>query len=342
MQCSACTADVPDEDLFCEICGTKLDADAPSAALVCVCGAGAGDLDEDGFCLRCGRRVRRPPSDHIEEALSTSFAAISDRGLRHEKNEDRFAVAQYGEASLLVICDGVSATPNAELASATVSSAVLASLLASLESGDPAGPEQRMREGIAAGTASLISALGDEGDEHSPSTTVVAALVHAGTVTVGWVGDSRAYWIDATEAKPLTRDHSWQNAVVSAGILSPQQAETAPQAHAITRWIGVDAGEAATPDIVQHTIVSPGTLLLCSDGLWNYAPTGEAMHSLLRSAEDENDHDALAMGRWLVAYANGRGGHDNITVALLRTQPPEAIGSQNTLEPPNEEQRTNE
>ncbi len=345
MRCPACAADLPDEDLFCEECGAALNP-APAPGPACACGAPASEVDEEGYCLRCGRRARRAlPADHIEVALSPFFAAVSDRGLRHDRNEDRFTIAQEGGGYALVVCDGVSSSRESELASSAVAEGVLDSLVKALRSGpDPdhggrriGDPVLVMRQAIAAGaerlatatapgsadqTASFPANRADPRAENPPSTTVVAALVADGLATIGWAGDSRAYWIDEAGARPLTEDHSWQNAVVATGEMTAEQASAAPQAHAITRWIGADAGDNATPDVIQHP-AAHGMLLLCTDGLWNYAPTPEAMARLVQSSStpgpDTTGEHAVAIGRRLIEFANSQGGHDNITVALLTT-----------------------
>ena len=325
MLCTACTTEVPDDDLFCENCGTDLRAARTATPGACTCGAGDGEVDEEGFCERCGRRVRRPPSDHIEEALSPACAAVSDRGIRHDRNEDRFGIFASDGAHALVVCDGVSATPNAEVASGEVTAAVLASLSEAIRQGAFHTPETAtrnasetaMRAAVAAGLASLTSLTAWGDDENMPSTTAVAALVVEGVATIGWVGDSRAYWIRASGAAALTTDHSWRNDVVATGQMTEAEADAAPQAHAITRWIGADSGEAAEPDIVQHQLTPGGTLLLCTDGLWNYAATPQAMAETLRAAESAGE-EALGTARRLIQFALDCGGKDNITVALLR------------------------
>jgi serine/threonine protein phosphatase PrpC len=141
-------------------------------------------------------------------------------------------------------------------------------------------------------------------------------LVVNGVATLGWVGDSRAYWIDDKTALPLTRDHSWQNEVVSAGEMTAEEAAKARNAHAITRWIGPDA-TGAGPEFASQKLTGPGTLLLCTDGLWNYAATPQEMAALVHASQTPGS-DALAVARSLVAYALERGGHDNITVVVLR------------------------
>jgi serine/threonine protein phosphatase PrpC len=272
MQCPACTAELPEEDLFCENCGQPLNsANAPPSATTCTCGAPPSEIDPDGFCERCGRRVRRPPTDHIEEVLAPTFAAVSDRGIRHDRNEDRFAILQTPDASVIVVCDGVSATRKSEIASAAVSQGVAESLAAALHAGPIADPEAAMRQAIAAGIAGLAAQV-STGDRDAPSTTVVAALVSGGTATIGWMGDSRAYWIGPEGVQPLTRDHSWMNEAIAAGIAAAQ-VEHSPKAHAITRWIGADSGDETTPDVVRQAIAAPGILLLCTDGLRNPVQT---------------------------------------------------------------------
>jgi serine/threonine protein phosphatase PrpC len=344
MICPACVVEIPDEDLFCENCGIKLGDSAPEVPQAkCVCGAPASETDEDGFCLRCGLRNHRTvssetprepqPSDHIEQQLSPSFAAVSDRGRRHTKNEDRFGILAWNGAYAIVVCDGVSTSQNAEVASTVVTAAVLESLSAALSATTPLEPAAAIRQAITAGAAALNAHANPYLEENPPSTTVVAALVAAGAATIGWLGDSRAYWIDLSdlpespapaEATQLTQDHSWLNAVVGSGEMTPELAAKSPQAHAITRWLGADAAEELEIDIVRHPLPeSNGILLLSTDGLWNYFPTPEAMAALILNAS-RNGEDALAIARQLVDLANRRGGHDNITAAVLQHHQPKS------------------
>jgi PPM family protein phosphatase len=316
MLCPACATELPDDDLFCESCGVSL-TPPNLASTDCKCGASPAQVDDDGFCTRCGRRVNRPASDHIEESLSSAFAAVSDRGIRHDRNEDRFSLWMSGESQVIVVCDGVSATRNSEIASSTVAQETVASLSHALKQSSIEDPENAMRNAIKAGAAKLAAWMPKDEPENAPSTTVVAALLAGAEVILGWVGDSRAYWIDGTGALPLTRDHSWVNDVVAAGEMSIAEAEASPRAHGITRWIGADASADLNPEIARHRIEGPGTLLLCTDGLWNYAKTNEAMGNLLRETLVHGE-DALEIARRLVQFANDHGGQDNITSAVLR------------------------
>jgi serine/threonine protein phosphatase PrpC len=273
--------------------------------------------DEDVSCVHCGRRLCRSELDHIEQAVSPHFAAVSDRGLRHDRNEDRFAIASAAGRHAIVVCDGVSSSHHSETASKIVSEGILEQLRNCAPFLSLPDPATEMRKVIAAGVLKLAMQPQKPGDDNPPSTTVVAALVEGSRVVVGWVGDSRAYWIDAAGARQLTQDHSWTNAVVAAGQMTFQEAEQSPQAHAITRWIGADAGSAAIADVACFALPGPGILLLCTDGLWNYASTLTQIAALVAAA-DAASPDALTAAGRLVSFANGQGGHDNVTVAWLR------------------------
>jgi len=224
---------------------------------------------------------------------------------------------QAGEGYAFVVCDGVSTSRESETASSQAAQGIAGSLAKALKNGGISDAEALMRHAIAAEEAGLAAHPARGAGDNPPSTTVVAALVADGRATVAWVGDSRAYWIGPTGgARQLTSDHSWVNDVVSAGEMTADQAEKDPQAHAITRWLGADAGENSEADTAQFPIAAPGILLLCTDGLWNYAATPEAMAQIVRNAQPP-DADALTLARNLIAFANEKGGHDNITALVL-------------------------
>jgi serine/threonine protein phosphatase PrpC len=135
---------------------------------------------------------------------------------------------------------------------------------------------------------------------------------------VGWVGDSRAYWFDGIEARQLTVDDSFAEEGVAKGLLTPEQAAKSPFLHSITHWVGPDA-PARPPRTVELHPDRPGRLVLCTDGLWNYAAEAAELGRVV----DELPAGAAsaAVARALVDMANDRGGHDNITVAVVDIDP---------------------
>jgi len=154
-------------------------------------------------------------------------------------------------------------------------------------------------------------------EPNPPACTFVAAVLDSSTVVVGWVGDSRAYWLpDDGIPLQLSTDDSWAAEAIAVGF-SREEAERAPQAHSITRWLGTDAPD-AVPRTVARRLESPGWLLLCSDGLWNYRSEAADLGDLVRTTAASTGAEPLALAEALVAWANQQGGHDNITVALAR------------------------
>ncbi|PJE94638.1 serine/threonine protein phosphatase [Streptomyces carminius] len=289
-------------------------AEAPCVA----CGTGA--VGGDGHCEHCGHRRPRE-RDHLERTVP-GVAAVSDRGLRHHRNEDSFAVASAGlpdgsAAPVAVVCDGVSSATRPDEASAAAAEAACASLLAALPHGtDP-------REAMRAALAAAAGAVGDlaartpaDPARNAPACTIVGAVVTGEILTVGWVGDSRAYWVPedrSTQPARLTEDDSWAAQMVAAGLMEEAEAYADPRAHAITGWLGADAHE-IDPHTASFTPDRPGVVVVCTDGLWNYAESAEEMTSVV--APDART-EPLRCARQLVGHALDGGGHDNVTVAVV-------------------------
>ncbi|WP_229072558.1 PP2C family serine/threonine-protein phosphatase [Actinoplanes sp. DH11] len=170
-----------------------------------------------------------------------------------------------------------------------------------------------------AGAAEAVVSLAHTGDPRraasNPACTIVAAAVRGPHVGFGWVGDSRIYWLGADgPAEQLTEDDSWATHMIALGA-DPIEAMDDPRAHAITAWLGADAGQ-VVPRVGAFTATDDGLLVLCSDGLWNYLPDPAAFAATVRDCL-ESTSGLLGAARALVKFANAAGGADNITVALV-------------------------
>ncbi|MES4906438.1 MULTISPECIES: PP2C family serine/threonine-protein phosphatase [unclassified Streptomyces] len=307
--------------------GTGTDTDTSSGRRLC----GAcreGTIDQDGYCDSCGHAQPRD-RDHMERELA-GVAAASDRGLRHHRNEDAFAVSAAAlpdgsPAVLAVVCDGVSSATRPDDASAAAARAAGQSLLAALPRG--AHPQQAMNEAIVAAAEAVNSLAAEDGrtgphdephqrQQNAPACTIVSAVVTSGILTVGWIGDSRAYWVPDDRSAPparLTEDDSWAAQMVAAGLMSEAEAYADERAHAITGWLGADAYE-LEPHTASYKPDRPGVVVVCTDGLWNYAESAQEMaRALPQDARARPMHSA----RVLVGHALEGGGHDNVTVAVL-------------------------
>ncbi|HUC59805.1 MAG TPA: PP2C family serine/threonine-protein phosphatase [Streptosporangiaceae bacterium] len=323
--CPSCGQPVWPGDNFCESCSAEL-----SPALLSGDQAKPGrqcpdcpdaTISPEGYCENCGRKV---PSgnDHVELALDI-VAGVTDRGLRHPRNEDAMALASAlaagGPVALAVVCDGVSTSTNPDEASQAASQSAVQVLLTAVRSGGDLS-DASVRAVKAAQQA--LDELADTANAqfNAPSATFVSAVVMAGMVTVCWLGDSRAYWIDADgpeASRQLTIDDSIAQELVARGVLSEAEALASPQGHVVTGWIGADAAE-AKPHVATFEPEGPGAVLLCSDGLWNYQPDAAGLAGLSLPGAIS---DPLGTAVALVDFANKAGGGDNITAVLIPYPP---------------------
>jgi PPM family protein phosphatase len=273
----------------------------------------------DRFCEQCGAGLTEAePAPGSEDRIELDLgfaAAVSDRGLVHRRNEDSFRLeVGPGRTVAAVVCDGTSSASAANAAAreaARAAGTVLSNAII-----DPARD------------ASTVTADAIEAAQHAvghvpwttrtkrvdPSCTLVLALCRQGEIAIGWVGDSRAYWVDSDGTRQLTVDDSVAEEGVAKGLLTPEQAAKSPFLHSVTHWVGPNSPERPprTAVLQPHR---PGRLVLCTDGLWNYAPTIAELSGLLEAIP--SDASPAEVARALTATALAQGGRDNITVAVV-------------------------
>jgi serine/threonine protein phosphatase PrpC len=322
--CPKCGASVGGRERWCEACGAELTpadsalvVDADLSVRATTCAACGGVISPDGYCSQCGV-PGTPPRDHWTDQPTVWVAGCCDRGVRHHRNEDAMALAARtapGTFAALVVCDGVSSTSASDVASLAAARTARDVLLSADDGEDVI--EVLVRAGQAA-EARVRETPADPAGAVPPSSTFVAGVLRDGRLSVGWVGDSRAYWVpDKGAAVQLSEDDSWVTEAVAQG--KPRaEAEHGPNAHAITRWLGADS-----PDPTIRTnalaVAEPGWVLLCSDGLWNYCSPADELKALVdRTAKGLPDPGPAPLAEALVAWAIAQGGQDNITVALAR------------------------
>jgi serine/threonine protein phosphatase PrpC len=240
-------------------------------------------------------------------------------GCATQKNEDAVVVKRIAMRSFLALSDGVSHSQRPELAAHRATSAAVAAFAES-----PDRPvEDLLREAVARAQAAVNEIPVDPNQLEDPAcATLTIALVNQKEIAVAWLGDTRAYFITRAGARQLTRDHSLLNRLVSEARVTESEALLLPGSHALTRAIG-GAGTLDQPDIARFPITEPGLLLLCSDGLWNYAPEAAALYDLVRSLTTipPKSGSLLPLAQGLVQYACTQGGADNISVALTTIVP---------------------
>ncbi len=319
MNCHQCGEIVIISDRFCAECGVTL---LPQPTLQSIddgcqkCGAAPSQIDPDRYCIQCGFRQVVISTDRLELRLAPNLAGASDRGRRHHQNEDAIALKIIDtDTYIIVVCDGVSSSQHPALASQAAATACIQAIETSIHQGT-SDPATAICAGVDAALKAVTKIPIDPASAVDPSsTTIVAAIVRANLATIGWLGDSRAYWIGADQSCQLTQDDSWMRDAIESGRYTPAEAEAAPYAHAIVRWLGADvADEDSNPNITTFPMTGKGYFLLCTDGLWNYAPDPTDLHHLIQQSPAG---DSLSIACHLIGYANQQGGQDNITVGIL-------------------------
>jgi serine/threonine protein phosphatase PrpC len=148
-------------------------------------------------------------------------------------------------------------------------------------------------------------------DAPGSGTTVTAALVLGQQVTIGHVGDSRAYAIlPAGRVEQLTHDHSLVKRLEELGHLNKEEAASFPHRNVLIRALG--QGDNLDVDVFTIPFPRNGTLMLCSDGLWGVVAESDILRSL---TEAPNLPRACQN---MVSAANIAGGPDNISVVLVQ------------------------
>jgi serine/threonine protein phosphatase PrpC len=337
--CPACGRPIDPAALFCEACGNPLVPTAPAAprspspgdsstqtrrlgeraSALSDCPVCGGSVGADGYCQTCGAKA---PSarDHFTSAPAPWVGGVCDRGVQHSRNEDAMALWAQGDRAVLVVCDGVSSSIDSDVA-ALAGAERARDVLATLGAGGVGADDS---EDTA--VASALIAATEEANKavvahtapdstNAASATFAAAVVLNDRVHFANLGDSRVYLLTPSEKLLLTLDDSMAQAFIAEGM-PRAEAESLPRAHAITKWLGRDAID-TVPRTGHQPVNEAGWLVVCTDGLWNYASSPEELAVQVDAAAAVSSDPVEIAGR-LVVWANTQGGKDNVTVALAR------------------------
>jgi PPM family protein phosphatase len=223
-------------------------------------------------------------------------AGLSHPGRRRRRNEDAFVISP----PLFAVADGMGGAKAGEIASRLAAAAVRE------EEGGRADVGELIREA----NRRVFERARDDASASGMGTTMTVAFVENDHVTIGHVGDSRAYRLRDGELEQLTEDHSLVAELVRSGRLSPEEAEMHPQRSVITRALGTEADV----DVDTFTVdAQPGDVfLICSDGL-----TTMVGDERIVTAVTESRDDLERAAKQLIADANRSGGEDNVTVVFF-------------------------
>lgn len=241
---------------------------------------------------------------------------LTDTGIKRIINEDSFRVQNYGETILAVLCDGMGGARGGSTASSTGVKVFIDTFteLFNKAAKNIFGKydfKTMLFTAVAKANNFVFTKSVNEFDLHGMGTTIIACVAANNEYHAINVGDSRLYAIDAANVKlaQITKDHSFVQELIDSGKLTRDEAEKSPKRNLITRALGID--EAVDVDYYSGKFES-GTLLLCSDGLYNFVKEED----IYRAGTVYDDLDNCAKA--LIDKANQNGGGDNITVVMIR------------------------
>ncbi len=235
-------------------------------------------------------------------------AALTDAGRKRRRNEDSFVA----EPPLFAVADGMGGAQAGEVASRLAAAA-----FREFHEADELDPEQRLAAIIQEANRRIFERAQADTQASGMGTTITASLVGENQLSIGHVGDSRAYRIRGGALEQLTEDHSLVADLVRSGRLSPEEADMHPQRSVITRALGTDPE--VDVDTFTIDVETDDVFLLCSDGLTTMVEDDRIL-AVVREAKSL-EHAA----RSLVKEANRRGGEDNVTVVLFRLEAGDAL-----------------
>lgn len=240
-----------------------------------------------------------------------NFAGRTDVGMVRSGNEDSFFFDASEAGGLFLVADGMGGHAAGEVASEMTVQIVSRELQShgyKLE-----GLADRMMASLLMANRAVYDRTLTEADKQGMGTTASVLSMVSYAYVIGQVGDSRVYVLRDGQLQQLTKDHSYVQEQVDAGLLTPEQARYHPYSNVITRCIG--ANDSVEPEVFQGEVRVGDVFLVASDGLTGMVDDRRISQLLLSRASAGRVVDAL------IAEANYRGGLDNITAIVVQVLP---------------------
>ena len=237
---------------------------------------------------------------------------LTDPGRVRKQNQDAFQIEKLDRTSLLcIVCDGMGGAKSGNIASTLAVDVFVQEVRQSWKPRlDQEKIDQILRSAVKLANFTVYDQSQQFPEEFDGmGTTLVAVLVHGKKATVINVGDSRAYGIDSSGIRQITRDHSLVQMMVDRGELTPEVAKTYPGKNFITRAIGTEP--TVLCDIFHLDVAKGEYLLLCSDGLSNVMDDQEILFEVVHGVNKAH------CCKRLLDIAKNRGAPDNVTSILV-------------------------
>ncbi|WP_027339149.1 Stp1/IreP family PP2C-type Ser/Thr phosphatase [Halonatronum saccharophilum] len=232
------------------------------------------------------------------------YGAVSEVGKVREENQDGYLAVKKCNLDIIAVADGMGGYKGGNKASSLA--------IENIEDYNFGEEEliSEIREVINLANEEIMSE-GKKKEYRGMGTTLTLGVIKDRILTIGHIGDSRAYLFRNKSLKQITQDHSYVGELLRSNLISPEEAQRHPKKNMLTKALGID--KEVEIDIIELELNSKDLILLCSDGLTNMI-------------EDDNLSDILASkvdlqtkAEQLVLLANDKGGYDNITAVIYQS-----------------------
>jgi protein phosphatase len=213
------------------------------------------------------------------------------------------------DRGIFIVADGMGGHAAGEVAS-EMAVRIIADELGSFRGLPDADVASRLFKAIQSANGAIFRRTLVEQDKRGMGTTATAMILFPRRYLIAQVGDSRAYLLREGRLFQITKDHSYVQEQVDAGLLTAEQARTHPYGNVITRCVG--SNEEVVPDLYFGNLQSGDVVLLASDGLTGMLEDDQLARILKGNGEPTQWVDKM------ISDANRRGGLDNITVIIVR------------------------
>jgi len=247
--------------------------------------------------------------------FTLDYALKTHAGQVRPLNED--AVGADPESGLFILADGLGGYNAGEIASTMAVSTLLAELPAELEAARQSlsafDPMAILRDRLIAMNSTIFRAALNSSAFEGMATTLVVAWLLGDRLWVAHTGDSRLYRLRDGQLEQLTRDHSFSQELLDAGMVTEEEARLLPAKNLVTRALGASAE--VDPEVHDYALQTGDIVMMCSDGLTemiSFAEIGAQLGSY--------KGDVQEVARRLVDMANEAGGRDNVSVVVVGVQ----------------------
>jgi serine/threonine protein phosphatase PrpC len=254
--------------------------------------------------------------------VTLELSSRTDVGLVRANNEDTVVASELsggrplssgklGPAGLVLgVCDGMGGAAAGEVASRIAAQVLTEELVRVPLRAEAAAYVAAVRAAVRAAGDAIRNHAAKHTSRKGMGTTCSVAAVRGGLMVVAHVGDSRVYLLRDGALRQLTRDQTWENALLDQGRVKESELAELERGKAIVQAVGT------TEDLAVEMIVLElrrgDVVLACSDGLSGMVPHDHLSEVLLGARDLESATDEL------VRRALEGGGRDNVSCVVAR------------------------